>query len=75
MTEKNKNVIPDDLELLSLHRFLSKKSVHDVEIAAEYDECGTVGWWSNYWTDWDELRSEESYDHWFKGDVSESRKI
>lgn len=62
---------PDKLQLQSLHQFLGKKSIYDVEIAAEYDECGFRGWWSNNWNDWDELRHEERDDYWFMKDVRE----
>lgn len=74
MTDEKKDLIPDELELRSLQHFLGKKSIYDVEIAAEYDECGVTGWWSNYWNDWDELRTEERFDHWFTKDVRETRE-
>lgn len=70
MTDEKNGNIPDELELRSLQRFLGKKSMYDVEIAAEYDELGMVGWWSNYWNDWDELREQERYDNWFTSDVT-----
>lgn len=74
MTDQKKDLVPDELELKSLHHFLGKKSIYDVEIAAEYDERGTTGWWSNNWNDWDELRTEERHDGWFSPDVRGMRK-
>ncbi len=75
MTDKNKlDKIPDEQELQSLHKFLGKKSIYDIEIAAEYDERGAHGWWSNDWNDWDDLRSEERYDHWFTRDVRDEKR-
>lgn len=62
---------PDELELHNWHQFLGNKSIYDVEISAEYDQCGVRGWWSNNWNDWDELRLEESDDYWFRKDVRE----
>ncbi|AZR74594.1 hypothetical protein BBF96_15155 [Anoxybacter fermentans] len=74
MTDNKKDRIPNELELRSLHYFLGRKSIYDIEIAAEYDERSTRGWWSNYWNDWDELREEERYDHWFTKDIREMKK-
>lgn len=74
MTNKKEDSIPDELELRSLHRFLEKKSIYDLEVAADYDECGTSGWWSNDWNDWDELRQEERYDYWFSRNPENNEK-
>lgn len=69
MTGERRSQVPDDAELMSLHRFLNKDDMYDLETSADYDICGTVGWWSNYWQDWDELRAEERYDHWFTKNI------
>lgn len=74
MTDEKQDLTPDELELRSLKKFLGKKSIYDVEVAAEYDEPGPVGWWSNYYVDWDELRAEERHDNWFTGDVKRTGK-
>ncbi|KXS45667.1 MAG: hypothetical protein AWU54_240 [Candidatus Frackibacter sp. T328-2] len=36
----------------------------DMEMANEFDHA-TVGWWSNNWSGWDEIKIREKHDGWF----------
>jgi hypothetical protein len=56
-----------DSEISDMNYWWYSQGEFDMEMADEIDHA-TVGWWSNNWHGWDEIKIKERYDGWFDKD-------
>lgn len=53
-----------DSEVAELNYWWYTQGEFDMELANELNHA-TVGWWSNSWHGWDEVKLKEKDDSWF----------